>query len=111
MNSLFLKNFILYSLVIVLSFTILGGAYTVQINRYAIDEKQTSLEQTASRAAQSTSSFVASLLLDQIVQGRDNGIERAYRINMMQLAAISGGMIFVSDLDGNLLYIARSDGW
>ena len=50
MNSLFLKHFLIYSLVIVVSFVILGGAYVAQVNRYAVEDKENTLEQTASRA-------------------------------------------------------------
>ncbi len=111
MNSLFLKYFLIYSLVIVFSFVVLGGAYVAQVNRYAVEDKENTLEQTASRAAQSTSSFLETAAqLESIIPGSSDPYKRSYLINMMQLADISGGMIFVCDLDGRIMYIANSDG-
>ncbi len=111
MNSLFLKYFLIYSLVIVFSFVILGGAYVAQVNRYAVEDKENTLEQTASRAAQSTSTFIETAAqLERLMPGSSNPYTRSYVINMMQLADISGGMIFICDLDGRIMYIANSDG-
>ncbi len=111
MNSLFLKYFLIYSMVIVFSFVILGGAYVAQVNRYAVENKEETLEQTASRAAQSTATFIETAAqLEQKAPGSAEPYTRSYLINMMQLADISGGMIFVCDLDGRIMYIANSEG-
>ena len=111
MKSLFLKNFLIYSLVIVFSFIILGGAYVFQVNQYALEDKENTLQVTASRASQSTSSYLESIaLIEQLVPGGSSAFEQVYRINMTQLAGDSGGMIFVCDLNGRLLYVANSEG-
>lgn len=111
MNSLFLKYFLIYSLVIVFSFVILGGAYVAQVNRYAVEDKENTLEQTASRAAESTSSFIETAAqLEKVLPGSAVSYTQSYLINMMQLADISNGMIFVGDVDGHIMYIANRDG-
>ena len=100
MNSLFLKYFLIYSLVIVFSFVILGGAYVAQVNRYAVEDKENTLEQTASRAAESTSSFIETAAqLEKVLPGSAVSYTQSYLINMMQLADISNGMIFVGDVE------------
>ena len=84
MNSLFLKNFLVYSLVIVLSFVVLGGAYVTQVNQYAIADKESTIAQTASRAAQSTASYLeVAAQLENLLPGSSEPYKRSYFINMM----------------------------
>ena len=44
MKSLFARNFLIYALVIVLGFTVLGSAFIYQVNRFSMEEKQQQLE-------------------------------------------------------------------
>ena len=50
-RSIFLKNFIIYSLVVMLSFTALGGAFIYQVSRYAARERESALAAAVNRVA------------------------------------------------------------
>ncbi|NCB04248.1 MAG: HAMP domain-containing histidine kinase [Clostridia bacterium] len=111
MKSLFVKNFVLYALVIIVSFGVLGGAYLFQINRYAMAEKRTGIVMAAERASQSTSVYVETADMRAYLSERYRAdAERQYVINMQQLASDCNGMIFVANLDGSLWFIATPEG-
>lgn len=113
MKSIFLKNFIIYSLVVMLSFTALGGAFVYQVNKYANDEKETSINKTATSAAEATkvyvetSSFWSSDANAKMLVARE---AQQYRMNITQLAGNLGGIVFICDEAGNLQFFATGDG-
>ena len=106
MKSLFARNFLIYSLVIVLGFTVLGSAFIYQVNRFALEEKQQQLSDASNRAAQSTLAYF------QLRGGADwqDKFNANYRVAMNMLASDCGGTIFVGDEEGKLLFIATTDG-
>lgn len=106
MKSLFARNFLIYALVIVLGFTVLGSAFIYQVNRFSMEEKQQQLSDASHRAAQSTLAYF------QMRDGADwqDKFNANYRVAMNMLAADCGGTIFVGDEEGKLLFIANSDG-
>lgn len=108
MKSIFLKNFIIYSLVVMLSFTALGGAFVYQINRYASEEREVSLDATVTRAAASVANFEESS--NSLLGFNRELFENNYRLNLMQLAGNLGGVIFICDNEGNLLFFATNEG-
>ena len=106
MKSLFARNFLIYAMVIVLGFAILGSAFIYQVNRFALEEKQQQLSDAAERAVQSTAAYF---------ETRDSAdwmdkFNTNYKIAMHLLAADCSGTIFVGDAQGKLLFIANSDG-
>ena len=106
MKSLFARNFLIYALVIVLGFTVLGSAFIYQVNRFSLQEKQQQLSDTSNQAAQSTLAYF------QLRDGADwqDKFNINYRVAMNMLAADCGGTIFVGDEEGKLLFIATTDG-
>ncbi|WP_458863606.1 sensor histidine kinase [Acidaminobacterium chupaoyuni] len=109
MKSIFLKNFIIYSLVVMLSFTALGGAFVYQINQFAADEKETQLNTTAQYAVQSTEKYLKTSVGALDFSRRMEAAEQ-YRINIMQLAGNLNGRIFICDAEGNLQFYGTADG-
>ena len=106
MKSLFAKNFFMYAMIVVFSFAILGSAFIYQVNRFSAEEKENQLSETAARAAQNTLTFLNS----QKVSGWRSEFSSNYLVSMRQLAADCGGMIFVGDGDGDLLFVATDEG-
>ena len=102
MKSLFARNFLIYALVIVLGFTVLGSAFIYQVNRFSLQEKQQQLSDTSNQAAQSTLAYC------QLRDGADwqDKFNINYRVAMNMLAADCGGTIFVGDEEGKLVVIA-----
>ena len=60
MKGLFFRNFIIYAIVICVSFAALGSTFVYQINGFALQEKMNMLSDTTSRAAESTVLFLES---------------------------------------------------
>ncbi len=106
MKSLFARNFLIYALVIVLGFTVLGSAFIYQVNRFSMEEKQQQLSDTADRAAQSTLEF----LQMRESEGWQDRFNATYRVAMKMLATDCSGTIFVGSETGDLLFIANTDG-
>ncbi|MEA5040371.1 MAG: HAMP domain-containing sensor histidine kinase [Clostridiaceae bacterium] len=102
MKSLFAKNFLIYAVVIVLGFAILGSSFIYQVNRFAIEEKQKLLSETENRAVQTT----ATLYTSRRSTAWREEFTRIYLVNMRQLASDCDGVIYVGDAGGNLAFIA-----
>lgn len=105
-TSLFARNFMIYAIVIVLGFTVLGSSFIYQVNRFSGEETQQQLNDTAQQAWASTQAYF---------QLRDNAdwndkFNANYRVALNMLARDSGGTIFVGDSTGKLLFIANEDG-
>ena len=103
-TSLFARNFMIYAIVIVLGFTVLGSSFIYQVNRFSGEETQQQLNDTAQQAWASTQAYF---------QLRDNAdwndkFNANYRVALNMLARDSGGTIFVGDSTGKLLFIAKS---
>ena len=106
MRGLFFRNFIIYALVICVSFSALGGIFSYRINSFALQEKMNTLSDTTEKAAESTVSFLAtSVSLEEMAPAA-----RVYRTSMTQLASDSDGTIFVTDSVGQMLLVATTEG-
>ena len=104
MNSLFIRNFVIYALVICLGFGILGSAFVYRVNRFALEEKQAQLTDAADRAVQSTSTYFE-------LEGSDDWKDKfntSYRVSMHMIAKDCDGTILVGGRDGDLLFIATT---
>ncbi|MBR5537371.1 MAG: HAMP domain-containing histidine kinase [Clostridia bacterium] len=105
-TSLFARNFMIYAMVIVLGFTLLGSSFIYQVNRFSGEETQQQLNDTMQQAWASTQAYF---------QLRDNAdwndkFNASYRVALNMLARDSGGTIFVGDETGKLLFVANEDG-
>ena len=106
MKSLFARNFLIYALVIVLGFTILGSSFIYQVNRFSSEETQLQLNETSEQAVISTYAYF------QLRGNADwnDKFNASYRVALNMLADDCRGTIFVGDAEGKLLFIANEDG-
>ena len=98
-TSLFARNFMIYAIVIVLGFTVLGSSFIYQVNRFSGEETQQQLNDTAQQAWASTQAYF---------QLRDNAdwndkFNANYRVALNMLARDSGGTIFVGDSSSTVM--------
>ena len=110
LKSLFLKNFIIYSLVVMLSFTALGGAFIYQISRYAAEERDSALNSAARRASSITTTYMQTA---PNMIGSSFSLQTyndMYRASIVNLAENLGGILFVCDSQGKLLFFATGGG-
>ena len=91
-RSIFLKNFIIYSLVVMLSFTALGGAFIYQISRYAARERESALDAAVSRASSFTSEYMQTAPNMIGSSFSLKAYEKIYRTSIMNLAENLGGI-------------------
>ena len=106
MKGLFFRNFIIYAIVICVSFAALGSTFTYQINGFALQEKMNMLSDTMERAAESTL-----LYLEASSAGLDvKPAAKLYRSTMTQLAEENEATIIVTDGEGKMLLVATRDG-
>ena len=106
MKGLFFRNFIIYAIVICVSFAALGSTFVYQINGFALQEKMNMLSDTTSRAAESTVLFLES----SSDTGQIQPAARLYRSTMTQLAEENEATIFVTDQHGEMLLVATREG-
>ena len=99
MRNLFVKNYVAYACLILISFCLVGVAFAVQINQYSLEEKQELLESTATRATDLTEL----LFLNYSLQ-----MDQFYQLNLQQLAEANQMAILLTDAEGNV--IMRADG-
>ncbi len=107
LKSIFLKNFIIYSLVVMLSFTALGGAFIYQISRYAAEERDSALNSAARRASSITTTYMQTA---PNMIGSSFSLQTyndMYRASIVNLAENLGGILFVCDSQGKLLFFAQ----
>lgn len=110
LKSIFLKNFIIYSLVVMLSFTALGGAFIYQISRYAAEERDSALNSAARRASSITTTYMQTA---PNMIGSSFSLQTyndMYRASIVNLAENLGGILFVCDSQGKLLFFATGEG-
>ena len=109
-RSIFLKNFIIYSLVVMLSFTALGGAFIYQVSRYAARERESALAAAVNRASAFTAEYmqIAPNMIGSSFSLQ--AYEKIYRTSVMGLADNLGGVLFVCDEEGEILFFATGDG-
>lgn len=105
MKSLFAKNFFVYSMVIVVSFCVLGSVFIYQVNRFSVEERQQQIQETTQRSVEITSAYLAS----RSIFGWQENFSRTYLVSLQQQASDCGGVIFVGDADGKMLVIATGE--
>lgn len=99
MPSLFKRYMLSYGLLVIVSFSLLGGAFLYQVNQLSVAEKKKTLEDTIDKTVQSTFSYLEARrqLPSYLAQ---QALEDTYRINLMQLASYSGANIYITDSTG-----------
>lgn len=110
-TSLFARNFIIYSLVVLLSFFILGLTFVIRVDEFTMEETRNQLNESAQRALNSAHSYALfQASVDKAFEGLRPQFSRSMQLNLCQLADDCGGAIFVSDVDGRIQFIATAEG-
>lgn len=103
MRNLFVKNYMAFAMLILISFTFAGGVFMAQVSRYSVQEKQEQLELTVG-------------YIDAIVENNaillDEGNNSFLQTYLDQQASVSGCSILLTDTSGNVLTSSfpQSDG-
>jgi len=111
-KSLFTKHFLANAAIIVISFIVLGCTFLYQVNRFAVAEKQDALDNTLSKAVESTISYLELRMEMEGIINQDaaSRLYGLYTTNIVQLCSESESTIFVCKNDGGLLLIANDGG-
>ena len=103
MRNIFVKNYMAFALLILVSFTFAGGVFMAQVSRYSVQEKQEQLETTVS--------YVDAIVENNtiLLQTQDNTFLKTY---LDQQAAVSGCTILLTDAQGKVLIcsLPKDDG-
>lgn len=102
MRNFFLKNYISYALLILISFSLAGVIFCFQINKYSLNEKQEQLEITANDAADMTGTLLSNYSALNDV---------AYQLYIRQQAKSKNSSIVVTQLSGNIILYANPSGF
>jgi signal transduction histidine kinase len=110
-TSLFGRNFLIYALVIALSFSALGLTFVIRVDSFTNQETRNQLQESAQRALNSAHSYALfQASVDQAFDGLRPQFSRSMQLNLCQLADDCGGVIFVSDTAGRIQFIATAEG-
>lgn len=94
MRNLFVKNYVAFAMLILISFTFAGGVFMAQVSRYSVQEKQEQLETTVS--------YIDAIVEDNTVllDPQNNNLLKTY---LDQQSAVSGCTILMTDDEGNVI--------
>jgi len=110
-TSLFARNFLIYSLVLLVSFFALGLTFLIRVDSFTLEETRNRLEESAQRALNSAHSYLLfQASVDNSFSGLRPQFSRSMQLNLCQLADDCGGTIFVTDVAGAIQYIATAEG-
>lgn len=101
MRNLFVKNYVAFAALILVSFTFAGSVFLAQIGRYSVEEKKTQL--------QTTTMDVKSLIESNTDILSDEDGQRILSLYLEQLAISSNSEILMADAEGNLQVLADGD--
>lgn len=101
MRNLFVKTYVAFAALILVSFTFAGSVFLAQISRYSVQQKKTQLETSVSNV-QALVEHNPSVFLDE----RGNSILTLY---LQQMAISSGSQMMVADADGHVQLSASGD--
>lgn len=99
MNNLYVKNFAITAILLVLSFCILGTSILVLGRGYALNEKQENIALAAEEVSRSAEAFMAS---DELSSWN-------LRIIISTVARSTGNEIFITDSNGIIVSTSESD--
>ncbi|MEA4955305.1 MAG: HAMP domain-containing sensor histidine kinase [Pseudoflavonifractor sp.] len=103
MRSIYKRQFGMMAGVLLLAFTLLGGAFAALSYQYTIQDKKESMERNASYVASFTGSYLASGIGSSIQ-------EPAYQLYVASLANISGSTVILAENSGEIVYAASGSG-
>lgn len=93
MRNLFVKNYMAFAMLILISFTFAGGVFMAQVSRYSVQEKQDQLETTVD---------YVETIVENNIDVLDSTKTRFLQTYLDQQASISGCTILLTDSAGNV---------
>lgn len=103
MKSIYKRQFAMMAGVLLLAFTLLGGAFAALSYQYTIQDKKESMERNASYVSSFTGTYLASGIGSSIQ-------EPAYQLYVASLANISGSTVILAENNGEIVYAASGSG-
>ncbi|MDO4174743.1 MAG: HAMP domain-containing sensor histidine kinase [Eubacteriales bacterium] len=94
MRNLFVKNYMAFAMLILVSFTFAGGVFMAQVSRYSVQEKQEQLETTVG--------YISTIVSNNLDLLRSQDYNTFMQTYLDQQAAVSGCMILLTDEEGNI---------
>ena len=94
MRNLFVKNYVAFAMLILISFTFAGGVFCAQVSRYSVEEKQEQLGVTVNYVDTIVEKNTA------LLYGENNAFLQTY---LDQQASASGCTILLTEADGNVI--------
>ena len=100
-RTFFVKNFSAYASIILIAFILAGVAFSYQIGKYSLQEKQTQIKQTAINVSEQTRYALANY---------SAGMDKVYQLFLLRIAKDEDVTILVTDLYGDVQIRADSQG-
>lgn len=92
-RTFFVKNFTAYVSIFLLAFILAGVAFSYQVRRYALEEKQAQIKQTAINVTEQTR---------YALENYSEGMDKIYQLFLLRLAKDEEVTILVSDSSGKV---------
>lgn len=100
-RTFFVKNFMAYASIILIAFVLAGIAFTYQVRRYSLSEKQAQIKQTAINVAEQTR---------YALENYSTGMDKIYQLFLLRIANDEGVTILITDLYGEVQVRADNSG-
>lgn len=97
-KSFFVKNYVTYTFLIIVSFALTFGLFISQLSVYSLKEQTDALSVSANRARDLSEIIVAAEVTEQ------DELYNIYTVNMLQIAEESEATIIVSDTVGKVIF-------
>ncbi|MDO4287367.1 MAG: HAMP domain-containing sensor histidine kinase [Eubacteriales bacterium] len=94
MRNLFVKNYMAFAMLILVSFTFAGGVFMAQVSRYSVQEKKEQLGTTVS--------YIDTIVDNNLTLVQSPDYSAFMQTYLDQQAAVSGCIILLTDADGNI---------
>ena len=94
MRNIFVKNYLAFAMLILVSFTFTGGVFMAQVSRYSIQEKQEQLDTTVN--------YINTIVENNLTLLDSTDYNTFLQTYMDQQAAVSGCIILLTDEEGNI---------
>ena len=94
MKNFFIKNYVCFAMLILVSFTFAGGMFMAQISRYSVQEKQEQLETTVN--------YIDDIVKNNLELFQNKDYDMFLDTYLDQQAAVSGCTVMLTDADGKV---------
>lgn len=94
MRNIFVKNYLAFAMLILVSFTFTGGVFMAQVSRYSIQEKQEQLDTTVS--------YIDTIVENNLTLLDHTDYKTFLQTYLDQQSAVSGCIILLTDEQGNI---------